>query len=62
MAEFASLERCAAYVAARATRTAVQRAIARWPESLADRTRRTAAAAMETTAQALAYERFSAGR
>jgi hypothetical protein len=62
MAEFASLERCAAYVAARATRSAVQRAIARWPESLADRTRRAAACAMETTAQALTHDRLSVGR
>lgn len=62
MGEFASLERCAAYVAARATRTAIQRAIVRWPESLADRTRRAAVAAMEITAQSLTHDRLSVGR
>ena len=62
MGEFASLERCAAYVAARATLTAIQRAIARWPQTLADRTRRAAVSAMDITAQALTHDRLSIGR
>lgn len=62
MGEFASLERCAAYVATRATLTAVDRAIARWPLSLAERTRRAARDAMQTTAKSLIHDRLSAGR
>ena len=62
MGEFASLERCAAYVATRATLTAIQRAVASWPESLADRTRRAAVDAMETTARSLSHDRLSVGR
>jgi len=62
MGEFASLQRCAAYVATRATLTAVERAVERWPDSLAERTRRVAADAMETTAKSLAHDRLSAGR
>lgn len=62
MGEFASLERCAAYVAARATLTAIQRAVASWPQSLADRTRRSAVDAMEITAKSLSHDRLSAGR
>jgi hypothetical protein len=62
MGEFASLERCAAYVATRATLTAIQRAVASWPQSLADRTRRSAVDAMEITAKSLSHDRLSAGR
>jgi hypothetical protein len=53
--EFANLDRCAAYVAARTTLTAVQRLAGRWPESLADRTRRAAADAMHGTADAVSF-------
>ncbi|HSS01049.1 MAG TPA: hypothetical protein VLM79_28525 [Kofleriaceae bacterium] len=62
MGEFASLERCAAYVATRATLTAVEGAVSRWPQSLGERTRRVAADAVATTAKSLAHDRLSAGR
>jgi len=39
MHDFASLERCAAYIAARTVLTEVQRAATRWPEALRHRAR-----------------------
>lgn len=62
MGEFASLERCAAYVAARDTLAAIQRIARSWPEGLADRTRRAAVDAMEITARALSHRRETASR
>jgi hypothetical protein len=62
MREFASPERCAAYVAARAALIAVQRVAAHWPESLADRARRGASDALQLTAAAIAHDHASAGR
>lgn len=62
MCEFASLDRCAAYVAARAALIAVQRAAARWPEALGDRARHGAIDAMQLTAQAVSHGHATAGR
>jgi hypothetical protein len=62
MAEFASLDRCAAYVAARALVVAVRRGSGSWPAALADRTRRGAMATAELTADAIAHGHASAGR
>ncbi|HEX8107336.1 MAG TPA: hypothetical protein VF516_06375 [Kofleriaceae bacterium] len=62
MCEFASLERCAAYVAARAVLTAVQRAAPRWPEPLGHRAHRGALDTLELTAQAAGHGHDSAGR
>jgi hypothetical protein len=62
MREFASPDRCAAYVAARAALIVVQRVAAHWPESLADRARRAASDALQLTAAAIAHDHASAGR
>jgi hypothetical protein len=62
MAEFATLDRCAAYVAARATLVAVQRISRRWPEGLADRMRRAAVDAMQRTADAISHGHGTVGR
>lgn len=62
MCEFSSLDRCAAYVAARAALVAVQRVAAGWPDTLADRARREAADTMHVTAEAIAYGPDTAGR
>lgn len=53
--EFASLDRCAAFVAARSTLLSVQRAARRWPSGLADRARRAAVAVVDVTAEATVY-------
>jgi hypothetical protein len=62
MGEFASLDRCAAYVAARATSSAVPGIVAGWPASLAERTRRAAVDAVAITAAALHHDRRSVAR
>lgn len=62
MREFASLERCAAYVAARAVLTDVQRATAHWPETLRLRARHAALDTLQLTAQAAQQGHDSAGR
>jgi hypothetical protein len=65
MGEFASLDRCAAYVAARALLVAVERVTGSsgsWPPGLAVRARRAAMAAVELTAEATAHGPASAGR
>jgi hypothetical protein len=62
MGEFASLDRCAAYVAARALLVAVERVTGSWPTRLAVRARRAAMAAVELTAEATAHGPASAGR
>lgn len=62
MREFASLERCAAYVAARAVLTDVHRAAARWPEALRHRARQAALDTLQLTAQAVSHVHDSVGR
>lgn len=62
MCEFASLERCAAYVAARAVLTTVQRVSPRWPEALAHRARHGAFDTIQLTAQAAGHGHGSPGR
>ncbi|HEX2688355.1 MAG TPA: hypothetical protein VHN14_17110 [Kofleriaceae bacterium] len=62
MCEFASLDRCAAYVAARAALVAVQHAVGGWPDTLAERARREAADTMHVIAEAISHAHASAGR
>ena len=62
MCEFASLDRCAAYVAARTALIAVQRATADWPVSLADRARHGATDTVQLTAAAISHDPASGGR
>ena len=62
MGEFASLDRCAAYVAARALLAAVEQVTGSWPIRLAVRARRAASAAVALTAEAAAHGPGSAGR
>jgi hypothetical protein len=62
MRDFASLERCAAYVAARAVLTAVQCRATQWPESLRHRARRAALDTLQLTAQAAGHGHDSAAR
>ena len=62
MCEFTSLERCAAYVAARAALIAIQRAAVHWPESLSHRARHGADDTLQLTAQAIAHGHDTAGR
>lgn len=56
MCEFTSLERCAAYVAARATLEAVQRASGSWPVELAEQAQRAALDTVHVTAVAVTYD------
>jgi hypothetical protein len=62
MRDFASLERCAAYVAARAVLTTVQCTAAQWPEALRHRARRAALDTVQLTGQAAGHGHDSAGR
>jgi hypothetical protein len=62
MYEFASLERCAAYVAARTVLIIVQRIAPQWPETLRHRARHGAADTVQLTAQAAGHGHDSAGR
>ncbi len=62
MGEFVSLDRCAAYVAARSTLSAVQRAASTWPEDLAARARRAAIHTLQITAEATSHDHGSAAR
>lgn len=62
MCEFSSLDRCAAYVAARAALVAVRRAVDGWPDTLADRARGAAIDTMHVTAEAISHAHGSAGR
>jgi hypothetical protein len=62
MVDFASLERCAAYVAARTILTAVQQAAPQWPEALGRRAHRGALDTLQLTAQAAGHGHDSAGR
>jgi len=62
MSEFKSLDRCAAYVAARTALIAVQRVADGWPEELAERARSAAADTLNVTAFAISHGHASAGR
>jgi hypothetical protein len=62
MSEFKSLDRCAAYVAARTALTAVQRVAEGWPDELAERARSAAADTLHVTAEAISHGHASAGR
>lgn len=62
MSEFKSLDRCAAYVAARMALIAVQRVADAWPEGLAERARGAAADTMHVTAEAISHGHASTGR
>ena len=62
MCEFTSLERCAAYVAARTVLTVVQRTAPRWPAALGDRACRAAIATAQQIAQAIAHDQGTAER
>ena len=62
MCEFTSLERCAAYVAARTTLTVVQHTAPRWPAALGDRACRAAIATAQQIAHAIAHDQATAER
>ena len=62
MQEFASLDRCAAYVAVRSLLITVEQVAGSWPIALADRARRAGMGAVELTAEAIAHAPGSAGR
>ena len=62
MNEFETLDRCAAYVAARAALVAVNRVVGSWPERLADEARRAAVDAMMITAEGIGFTHGTAGR
>jgi hypothetical protein len=55
MTEVPSLDRCAAYIAARDALTAIHLTARRWPTPLADRARRAAADTVMTTAECLSH-------
>lgn len=62
MSEFKSLDRCAAYVAARTALISVQRVADGWPEGLAERARSAASDTLHVTAEAISHGHASAGR
>lgn len=62
MCEFTSLERCAAYVAARTTLAAIQRVVPGWPDGLGDRTCRAAIATVQQITAAIAHDQATAER
>jgi hypothetical protein len=62
MCEFASLDRCAAYVAAHSALVVIQRVVRRWPPPLAERARRAATQAVEVTAEAASHAHASPDR
>jgi len=62
MSEFASPDRCAAYVAARSALIAVQRAATTWPDGLSDRARHGAIGTVQHTAEAISHGPATAGR
>lgn len=55
MPEFASPDRCAAYVAARSSLIALQRAAASWPDGLGERARHGAVDTLQLTAEAISH-------
>ena len=60
--EFETLDRCAAYVAARASAYAIQRESVRWPKRIANHARRLADETIQATTDALKYVPSSALR
>jgi hypothetical protein len=62
MYEFASIERCAAFVATRDTLVVMRRATTGWPDELAEPARRVALATVVATAEALDYAPSTAAR
>jgi hypothetical protein len=60
--EFATLDRCAAYVAAQRALAAVHHVGNAWPADLAEQARSAAIAAVMTTAEGIAHEQGSAAR
>ena len=54
--EFDNLERCAVYVAARASLDTVHRAAQRWPSQFANQARRAAVDTILSTAEALGHD------
>ncbi len=62
MCEFETLDRCAAYVAARDTLAAVHRAARSWPTEIARSARHAAARTLITTAEGITCDHGSAGR
>jgi hypothetical protein len=62
MCEFARLDRCAAYVAARAALIAVQRAAVTWPDGLGERARHGAITTVQLTAEAVSHDHATANR
>jgi hypothetical protein len=62
MSEFSSLERCSAYVAAKAALAAVQRVSGSWPADLAVHAERAALDAIHVTAVAVAHSHGSVDR
>jgi hypothetical protein len=55
MTDVPSLDRCAAYLAARDALAAIHLTVRRWPTPLADRARRAAADTVMTTAECLSH-------
>jgi hypothetical protein len=62
MNEFASLDRCAAYVAARHALAAVHASTHGWPMSLADQATRAAVDTVMTTAEGIGHDHGSPAR
>jgi hypothetical protein len=62
MSEFESLDRCAAYVAARAALEAIHRAVPSWPDDVADQAKRAAIKTLMTTAESLGHAYGSPAR
>lgn len=62
MCEFTSLDRCAAYVTARAALISIQYATADWPVSLADRARHGATDTLQLIAAAISCDPASSRR
>jgi hypothetical protein len=60
--ESVELDRCAAYVAARAALGAIARAAGEWPAPLAELARAAASEALMATAESVAHEPVSAAR
>jgi four helix bundle protein len=62
MTDFPSLDRCAAYVAARLALAAIHQTTQRWPTALADQARRAAADTVMTTAEGVACDHGTPSR
>jgi four helix bundle protein len=62
MTEFSSLDRCAAYVAARHALTAIHATVASWPPPLAEQAKRAAIEVVMTTAEGIGHDHASPAR